>query len=102
MNTIKNLKLYFNKLLIRIKFQIWGYKGLSKLDSRFVKQYNEEIFHRNFMNRLLASFDKMPKYDPNAKQEWYEKSWFVGEIPRDWENRLNAKIKEKENTNVVD
>ena len=106
MNMIKKWKLYFNnllyKLFARIKFQIWGYKAVTKLDRQMLKQYSEEIFHRNLMKRLLTDFDKMPKYDPNAKQECYEKSWFVGDIPHDWETRINAKMKEKENTNVVD
>lgn len=117
MNMIKKWKLYFKNLMYKlfavIKFQIWGYKAVTKLDSQMLKQYSEEIFHRNLMKRLLTTFDKMPKYDPNGKKERFEKSWFVGYIPYDWEKLLDdkqkkfdaeyaAKMKEKENTNVVD
>lgn len=67
-------------------------------NSKTRKQFVKEAYSKDLMKETLKYISSLPP--EFAKRE--EPSWFVGVIPDDWEARLNAKIKEKEKTDVVD
>ncbi len=99
----------YKQYVAKLKYHLWRLSRAAELvlrpEEKTHREYVKEIRSQDSMKALLKYLDSLPPYDPNVKSELYdpyEKSWFVGVIPYDWEQRINDKIKEKENQNVVD
>ena len=100
------MKNQLKSLFVKIKYHTWRLtKALEialRANSETHKQYINELRSKDLMKRTLAHLDRLPKHIPQPSD--YHADWFVGTIPHDWEreNRIEERIKEKENNDAVD
>ncbi len=92
---IKRVKLFIKKMYIELRYQTWKAKIFTtKNDPRIKKIVNGEIYHSALMNQVLSGLDRLPKHKPQRLDDYVD--WFAGTIPHDWENRIEERIRKKE------
>ena len=76
----------YHMILYKIKQKIF----LLKSGDRYKKDFELSLYHDRLMEVTIAHCDNMPNYDPKDDNNWY-----VGSIPKDWEERIDMKIAQK-------
>jgi hypothetical protein len=63
---------------------------LLKSGDKYKKDFELSLYHDRLMEVTIAHCDSMSDYDPKDDDNWY-----VGSIPKDWEERIDMKIAQK-------
>lgn len=77
---------------LKIDYRVWVLKNAFKDNPELEKKFISEKYHKILMAKVMQHLEDSPKYDPESDEN---NSWFVGAIPEDWEDRIDAKIEEK-------
>jgi len=85
----KIVELYFT-VLYEIKLKLF----LIENSERYKKDFERNLYHDKLMESVLNHCDNLPKYDPKNADDNFG-SLYVGYIPKDWEERIDIKIAQK-------
>lgn len=77
---------------LKIDYRVWALKNAFKDNPELEKKFISEKYHELLMSKVMDHLKDKPKYDPEKDDD---ETWFVGEIPENWEELIDAKIEEK-------
>lgn len=91
----------YKQYVAKLKYHLWRLSRAAELvlrpEEKTRCEYVNEMRSQDLMKATLDQLDRI-----NPEDVTYYNDYKSGVIPYDWGQRINDKIKEKENENVVD